>query len=136
MEKKLKKLSLKKETITSLSGNEQRHIYGGTNQETKPYISGEPDTTCPEGPAPSSVSCGGTCGGTCEGSCGGTCEDSCGGTCGTTNGATCGFTCGMTNGNTCGNCETIGDSYVECYTVNACYSMPPHCTAGICSACC
>jgi len=29
MEKKRKKLSLKKETITSLSGNEQRHLYGG-----------------------------------------------------------------------------------------------------------
>jgi len=126
-----KKLSLKKETITALSGSEQRHFYGGTNQEVVDHLSGDPDD-CPTPGGPSGVSCGGTC----EGSCGGTCEGSCGGTCGTTNGGTCGFTCGTTNGNTCGNCGGGDDSVFECYTVNACYSMPPHCTAGICSACC
>ena len=106
MEKKLKKLSLKKETISSLSGNEQRHIYGGAKDPNDGSV-----VACHTQDA--YLTCG---------------DD--------TNGATCDGTCGMTGGYTCGNQGGGDDSVNECYTVNACYSMPPHCTMTVCSARC
>ena len=136
MEKKLKKLSLKKETITSLSSNEQRHIYGGdTTQNDGNYDETVIAPGCEGGGTGSCNNCGGsaTCGGTCGGTITGTTN---GVTCGDTNGNTCGSDCGMTGGNTCGNCGGGDDSVIECYTVNVCYSMPPHCTMTYCSVLC
>jgi len=108
--KTIKKLTLRKEVVSILGGNDMSLVKGGTYQTVAPcnYVQPVDTTNIPKQPTVgqdtcftcntncNQVTCGNTCNGTCQGTCYGTCDGnytcflSCGGTC---QNPSCGATC-------------------------------------------